>query len=149
LITSRFPAFRDDLISVYLGDAGEVLRDLPAASVDCVVTSPPYWGLRDYGLEPIAWGGDLACHHAWEEWSELQDEREAAGQDKSRKNGRFYGGDPTHRFNGKHQKHIAGASCRRCGAWRGCLGLEPTPDMYYIDLIKERCGRETARREAA
>ncbi len=29
----------------------EQLRTLPAASVDCVVTSPPYWGLRDYGVE--------------------------------------------------------------------------------------------------
>ena len=27
----------------------EVLRELPAESVHCVVTSPPYWGLRDYG----------------------------------------------------------------------------------------------------
>jgi DNA modification methylase len=29
----------------------EVLPTLPADSVDCVVTSPPYWGLRDYGFE--------------------------------------------------------------------------------------------------
>ncbi len=31
------------------GDALAVLRSLPAESIDCVVTSPPYWGLRDYG----------------------------------------------------------------------------------------------------
>jgi DNA modification methylase len=31
------------------GDALEVLRTLPSESVHCVVTSPPYWGLRDYG----------------------------------------------------------------------------------------------------
>ncbi|UOZ06892.1 site-specific DNA-methyltransferase [Amycolatopsis sp. WQ 127309] len=30
------------------GDAVEVVRQLPMHSVDCVVTSPPYWGLRDY-----------------------------------------------------------------------------------------------------
>lgn len=33
------------------GDAREVLRTLDAASVQTVVTSPPYWGLRDYGVE--------------------------------------------------------------------------------------------------
>jgi len=33
------------------GDVLEVLRTLPADSVHCVVTSPPYWGLRDYGIE--------------------------------------------------------------------------------------------------
>jgi DNA modification methylase len=32
------------------GDALEVLRTLPDESVHCVVTSPPYWGLRDYGV---------------------------------------------------------------------------------------------------
>lgn len=33
------------------GDAAERLRDLPAESVQCCVTSPPYFGLRDYGYE--------------------------------------------------------------------------------------------------
>jgi DNA modification methylase len=32
------------------GDALEVLRTMPAESVHCCVTSPPYWGLRDYGM---------------------------------------------------------------------------------------------------
>ncbi|MER6896287.1 site-specific DNA-methyltransferase [Amycolatopsis sp. NPDC000740] len=31
-----------------VGDAAEVVAGMPAGSVDCVVTSPPYWGLRDY-----------------------------------------------------------------------------------------------------
>ncbi len=34
-----------------LGDALTVLRGLPDDHFDCVVTSPPYWGLRDYGVE--------------------------------------------------------------------------------------------------
>jgi DNA modification methylase len=34
-----------------IGDVREQLRLLPSQSVDCVVTSPPYWGLRDYGVE--------------------------------------------------------------------------------------------------
>ncbi len=33
------------------GDVAEVLPRLPDNSVQCVVTSPPYWGLRDYGIE--------------------------------------------------------------------------------------------------
>ncbi len=33
-----------------LGDCRAVLPTLPAESVQCVVTSPPYWGLRDYGV---------------------------------------------------------------------------------------------------
>jgi DNA modification methylase len=33
------------------GDALNVLRRLPAESIDCVVTSPPYWSLRDYGVK--------------------------------------------------------------------------------------------------
>jgi site-specific DNA-methyltransferase (adenine-specific) len=35
--------------TLYLGDCIEVMRGLPDESVHCCVTSPPYWGLRDYG----------------------------------------------------------------------------------------------------
>lgn len=36
--------------TIFEGDAVTVLRRLPSNSVRCVVTSPPYWGLRDYGI---------------------------------------------------------------------------------------------------
>ncbi len=38
-------------VQILVGSALELLRRLPAESVHCVVTSPPYWGLRDYGVE--------------------------------------------------------------------------------------------------
>ena len=37
-------------VSILIGDVRDRLRELPADSFDCVVTSPPYWGLRDYGV---------------------------------------------------------------------------------------------------
>lgn len=37
-------------VTLYLGDAVEQLATMPDASVSCVVTSPPYFGLRDYGV---------------------------------------------------------------------------------------------------
>lgn len=37
-------------VRILRGDCREVLRALPDESVHCVVTSPPYWGLRDYGM---------------------------------------------------------------------------------------------------
>lgn len=37
--------------NLHAGDAFTVLRTLPTESVQCCVTSPPYWGLRDYGLQ--------------------------------------------------------------------------------------------------
>ncbi len=36
---------------IFEGDAMTVLRRLPSTSVRCAITSPPYWGLRDYGIE--------------------------------------------------------------------------------------------------
>lgn len=39
-----------DRLTTYTGDCLSTLPTLPAESVDCVVTSPPYWSLRDYGL---------------------------------------------------------------------------------------------------
>lgn len=37
------------MVTILNGDCREVLKTLPDASVNCCVTSPPYWGLRDYG----------------------------------------------------------------------------------------------------
>lgn len=37
-------------VTIYTGDALDVLKTLDANSVQCCVTSPPYWGLRDYGI---------------------------------------------------------------------------------------------------
>jgi DNA modification methylase len=44
------PYHRDDQVTLLLGDTLEQLRTLPDASVDCVVTSPPYYFQRDYGV---------------------------------------------------------------------------------------------------
>jgi len=41
--------YRDEQVTLLLGDALDQLRTLPDGSVDCIVTSPPYFGLRDYG----------------------------------------------------------------------------------------------------
>lgn len=47
---------------IYQGDALDVLRRLPEASVHCVVTSPPYWSLRDYDVPPTIWpDGWVGC----------------------------------------------------------------------------------------
>ncbi len=41
----------DGRLSILLGDVRERLAAMEPDSVDCVVTSPPYWGLRDYGVD--------------------------------------------------------------------------------------------------
>lgn len=48
---STEPFFVDHDVTLYCGDAAETLAQLPAQSVNCIVTSPPYFGLRDYGIE--------------------------------------------------------------------------------------------------
>ena len=40
-----------NLRQVHVGDCRELLARMPDESVNCVVTSPPYWGLRDYGVD--------------------------------------------------------------------------------------------------
>jgi len=54
-------------------DVLEGLKRLPGESVNCVVTSPPYWGLRDYGLEPNIWGGNNDCEHEWKRVNKAND----------------------------------------------------------------------------
>ncbi|MBM4518354.1 site-specific DNA-methyltransferase [Rhodococcus hoagii] len=43
------PYYRDDSVTLHHGDALSVAATLDSASIDCIVTSPPYFGLRDYG----------------------------------------------------------------------------------------------------
>ena len=40
-----------EINKTYIGDNLEVLKTFPDEVIDCVVTSPPYWGLRDYGVD--------------------------------------------------------------------------------------------------
>ncbi|MBB6174970.1 site-specific DNA-methyltransferase (cytosine-N4-specific) [Nocardiopsis mwathae] len=51
------PYYADATTTILVGDALDVLADMPDSSVDCVVTSPPYWGLRDYG-HPEQYGAE-------------------------------------------------------------------------------------------
>lgn len=44
-------SFLDGRVTLHGGDCIAMLDAMEADSVDCVVTSPPYWGLRDYGVE--------------------------------------------------------------------------------------------------
>lgn len=48
---------------IWLGDSLETLKQLPDQSVNCCVTSPPYWGLRDYGVR-----GQLGLENTPEEY---------------------------------------------------------------------------------
>ncbi|WP_220502554.1 DNA-methyltransferase [Microbispora sp. H10885] len=55
----REPYWHDDHAAIYHGDAREVLAEMDEGSVDSIVTSPPYWGLRNYcvgqyGQEPTS-----------------------------------------------------------------------------------------------
>lgn len=50
---------------IYVGDVLEQLRQIPDESIQTVITSPPYWGLRDYGIE-----GQLGLEDSPEEYVE-------------------------------------------------------------------------------
>jgi len=61
MMTPAF-AYPDNSIRLFHGDVLSVSRGLAAESVQCIVTSPPYWGLRDYGTG--TWeGGEQGCDH--------------------------------------------------------------------------------------
>ncbi|PYO02207.1 MAG: hypothetical protein DMD89_04635 [Candidatus Rokuibacteriota bacterium] len=44
------------MTEILQGHVLDRLAELEPESVHCVITSPPYWGLRDYGTEPQVWG---------------------------------------------------------------------------------------------
>ena len=71
-LTDIAPYYIDGSALLLAADVRAGLRALPAESVHAVVTSPPYWALRDYGLPPTVWGPSSAhpelvegCEHLW------------------------------------------------------------------------------------
>ena len=113
----------DGTCRILIGDVRERLRDLPDESVHCVVTSPPYWGLRDYGTG--TWeGGDKECDHRQVEIRQRRGLAEAANA--------CDGGNRTRegRIDNDALWIPYRDICGKCGARRidRQLGLERVPD---------------------
>ena len=109
-----------EMNKVYLGNSLEVIKTFPDESVDCVVTSPPYYGLRDYGTGTWV-GGDPNCNH------------EAA-----RKKTRFdYAIDEKQASSKGTDMKCYSNVCPVCGAVRKDeqIGLEETPEAYIERLV--------------
>jgi DNA modification methylase len=108
-------------VRIINADVMDGLKGLPDDSVHCVVTSPPYFGLRDYGTG--TWeGGDERCSHI-----------EVQAQDRP---GRT---TPGGRGGSLPQTERAFKDvCGRCGAKRvdKQIGLEPTPAAFIARLVE-------------
>ena len=106
----------DPDMTLWHGDALDVLAELADGSVDCVISSPPYWGLRDYGTG--AWeGGNPECEHSV--GGQVQDNKAPGAIVTGQRPG------------------VDASTCRKCGATRTDqqLGLEPTPDLYIENMV--------------
>ncbi len=107
----------------YTGDCREVLRRLPDGCVQTCVTSPPFYGLRDYGT--AQWeGGDADCDHRESTPARTEASILSSGLD---------GGKET-----IHASKVFRGDCQRCGAARvdRQLGLEATPGEYVAAMVE-------------
>src|SRR5262245_59094148 len=104
----------DGRCTIHVGDCLAVLAKLPSDSVDCVVTSPPYWGLRDYGT--AKWeSGDPDCDHRSPTMREGRNEERSTLAGSAATN--------SHQLRLSHR-----SACGKCGAVKvdHQIGLEPT-----------------------
>ena len=118
---------------IHQGNSLTILKSLKSESIDCCVTSPPYWGLRDYGLPKSLWGGDPNCNHEWESKVLKRDSGKNTGLDVK-----------WHRpSRASIPEDNKSKLCIKCGGWWGCLGLEPTHLMFVenLNLIFEEIKR--------
>ena len=115
------------VIEILVGDCRERLRDLPAGHFHTVVTSPPYFGLRDYGT--AEWeGGDPACGHIV---AEMRTGADLAAW--SAVNGRG-GAKKAEAAPGIQARDV----CPHCDAVRvdSQIGLEETPEAFVAALVE-------------
>ena len=125
------------MIRLLPGDCRDVLATLPADSVQCVVSSPPYFGLRDYGT--AQWdGGDAGCDH-----KPVVVRTQMARNDDGQ----------AFRNSTRYRDHEAdgafGRKCGKCGAVRvdRQIGLEATPDCGKRGMFRLRADLTEAQRE--
>jgi len=126
----REPFYQEPRAVIYEGHALDVLSALATGSVDCVMTSPPYWGLRTYKTEPQIWG-DNHCEHDF--IGDGSNTRIHKGWSTGTRT--VSAGSPSANYDhfGKAEQ---GQFCLKCNAWRGELGLEPTIELYISHLIQ-------------
>jgi DNA modification methylase len=96
------------------GDCLDVLKTLPSESVNCCITSPPYYGLRDYGTA-IYEGGNIDCEHSISGWSDnLKPDCDRPERDGTKRQ-----------------------FCLKCGAKRidDQIGLEESPEIYVEKMV--------------
>ena len=107
---------------VMLGDCRDTLKTLPDQCVNTVVTSPPYFGLRDYGT--ATWkGGSSDCNHMRD--SKVSDLTSTGHKRMS---------DKGHAVGDAIYKDV----CKKCGAIRvdQQIGLESTPEEFVQALVE-------------
>jgi DNA modification methylase len=108
---------------IYCGPVGRI--PLPDDSVHTCLTSPPYWGLRDYGTG--TWeGGDAACDHEKESHAPQlhEDSRGKIGRNNTN-------------WDHRHETSYRDV-CGKCGAVRvdEQIGLEATPEIYLAGMVE-------------
>lgn len=116
-------------VKIFHGNCLDVLGTLPAESVHTCVTSPPYWGQRDYGT--ATWqGGDAGCDHLMAPTKPRSERPNPSGSGIGR-GGATWGAQEGASRVYRHQ-------CGRCGAVRvdEQIGMEPTPGEYVESLVE-------------
>lgn len=105
-------------VRIINADVMDGLSQIPDESVHCVVTSPPYWGLRDYGTGQWE-GGDAECDHSIGRRNH-SDEKQSTSSGAS------------------HDSLAGKNECRKCGARRvdAQVGLEPTLAEHIQRLVE-------------
>ena len=113
-----------ELDRIYQGDCRAIMRGWPAGFIHCCVTSPPYWGLRDYNIEPQVWGGDPEHEHRW--GAEIPGGNRGGSGTPTDKNNRGEG----------YGRDAGRCNFCECGAWLGSLGLEPSPKLFIEHIVE-------------
>lgn len=116
------------LNKILQGHVLDVLQSLPKGCIDLIVTSPPYYALRDYETTLVIWDGELLCEHEFDYYTR---EKNTWGKPNLGSMGKLQTKDSDN-FQVVGEKHFG--FCKKCNAWLGQLGLEPNLDLYLAHL---------------
>lgn len=108
----------------------DTLRAMPDDYLDCVITSPPYYGMRNYGTNAQIWGGEPDCTHTWGKHLRHPNFDSRSPEEKRRQGGTVGNNLET----AQNSAMSGGNFCMECNAWKGELGSEPNVLLFIENL---------------
>ncbi len=123
--------------TILLGNSVKTLSEIEPESIDCSISSPPYYAQRNYGTGfDFTWDNNNGCDHEFE--GTVEENIPVYQKQDYDASPRQQGWTDDKVSSTVERTNIdkSGRYCKKCNSWQGQLGLEPKIELYVDHLCQ-------------